>query len=178
MALEIKPIRLLALDEEDLAVISAHTQDAVLAIGDLKYFKSEQRFVIVMNRFDRRVTDQNAQNVIEKGKFIRRRSVLNLDRVQDVKQMGLRGQAPDTILNLLAVTFDETEAPSGTITLVFSGDVAIRLTVEVLEARLGDLDATWVTSNKPNHGRLPDLADLDRVLSSDENTQSQQQQQQ
>ena len=44
-------IRLIALDEEDLAVLSAHVQDAVLKVGDIVYLPKERRFAVAMNRF-------------------------------------------------------------------------------------------------------------------------------
>ncbi len=45
-------LKLAALDEDDLSVISAHLQDAVLRIGDIRYLAGEQRYVMVANRFD------------------------------------------------------------------------------------------------------------------------------
>ena len=44
MMVEAERLKLLALDEEDLAVLSAHVQDAVLKVGDLVYLPKEQRF--------------------------------------------------------------------------------------------------------------------------------------
>ena len=74
-----------------------------------------------------------------------------------MKEKNIKALSPDTVLNLLAVTFNEVNAPAGEVTLVFSGDSAIRLSVECLEARLGDLDAAWSTQHAPDHGRLPEL---------------------
>ncbi len=45
-------LRLIALDGEDLAVLSAHLQDSVLRVGDMLYFAKEKRFVLALNRFD------------------------------------------------------------------------------------------------------------------------------
>ncbi len=45
-------LRLIALDAEDLAVLAAHLQDAILRVGDMIYLPDEQRFVIALNRFD------------------------------------------------------------------------------------------------------------------------------
>ena len=47
-----KPLKLIALDEEDLAVVSSHLQDAVVRVGDMAYLPSKKRFAAVLNRFD------------------------------------------------------------------------------------------------------------------------------
>ena len=57
----------------------------------------------------------------------------------------------DAVLNLLAVEFSETEAPSGVVTLTFSGGAAVRLEVECLEAELADLGPSWTTAACPVH---------------------------
>ena len=54
-------------------------------------------------------------------------------------------------MNLLAVSFEETDQPAGVITLMFSGGAAPRLEVECLEAELADLGPAWVTECGPAH---------------------------
>ena len=64
----------------------------------------------------------------------------------------------DQVLNLLAVSFEETDQPAGVVTLMFSGGAALRLEVECLEAELADLGPAWVTECCPAHavdGELP-----------------------
>jgi hypothetical protein len=60
-------------------------------------------------------------------------------------------KAKDEVLNLLAVEFAETDAPGGTITLIFSGGAALRLEVECLECELADLGPSWTASARPAH---------------------------
>ena len=57
----------------------------------------------------------------------------------------------DAVLNLLAVEFNETDAPAGTVTLIFSGGAALRLEVECLECELADLGPTWTAAARPAH---------------------------
>jgi hypothetical protein len=45
-------LKLAALDAEDLTVISAHLQDAVLNVADLTFLAAEHRFVLALRRFD------------------------------------------------------------------------------------------------------------------------------
>jgi hypothetical protein len=145
-------LRLAAIDGEDLAVISAHVQDAVLKVGDMAYLPKERRFVIAMNRFIWEKADGRRQP------YERRRAALTFDRVTSAKLTRIDRSSPDAVLELLAVSFDRSggpEDPGGHITLVFAGGGAVRLGVEVIEVRLADLGAAWATSAKPAH----DLAD-------------------
>lgn len=72
-------LKLIALDNEDLAIISAHCQDAVMKSGDLQYFVGEKRFSMAMNRF---VWEEASR----KSDYQRRRSVLHFERVEHVRQ--------------------------------------------------------------------------------------------
>lgn len=135
-------LKLVALDQEDLAVVSAHLQDAVIKFADIAWLAKEKRFALVCNRFD--------WEAAEGGQRRRRRTGLRFDRVSKV-QHRMPARDPDAVLNLLAVTFDEGEAPSGAVTLVFSGGGAIRLEVECLECEMRDLGPMWETPSTPRH---------------------------
>lgn len=138
-------LKLLALDEEDLAIISAHVQDAVMKVGDLRYLAGERRFAVAMNRFIWEKADGRRKT------YERRRSALVFDQVKAVRSNRLRRDQPEAVLNLLAIDFDATDAPGGIVTLIFAGGAAIRLDVECIEVRLADLGAAWSTPAKPAH---------------------------
>jgi hypothetical protein len=138
-------LKLIALDRDDVEVISTHLQDAVLKVADIVWRPSEQRLVLGLNRFDWEAAQEEAPH------FRRRRAALRFDRVLTVKCRNVGPDDPDRVLNLLAVEFAETDAPAGVITLVFSGDAALRLHVECLEAELADLGPVWTTAVCPNH---------------------------
>jgi hypothetical protein len=141
-------LRLAALDAEDLAVVSAHVQDAVLKVGDMTYLPHEQRFVVAMNRF----IWENAER--KRRDYERRRAALTFDRVKAVKLSRVDRNRPDTVLELLAVNFAPAapaNEPGGAIMLVFAGGGAVQLDVEVIEVRLADLGAAWATAAKPAH---------------------------
>ena len=140
-------LKLVALDEEDLKVISAHLQDAVLKVGDLTYMPREKRFAMSMNRF---VWEKAGAGIRRRG-YERRRAVLHFDRVLDVKAFDIDRRRKDDVLDLLAIRFAPAEAPTGTVELVFAGGGAIRLGVECIEAQLADLGAAWETRSKPIH---------------------------
>jgi hypothetical protein len=141
-------LRLVALDNDDLAVLSAHVQDAVLKIGDMHWLPKEQHFLVAMNRFaweaagKRRGWRRNNE---------RRRSVLHFARVRGVRSSGIDRAAADTVLSLLAIRFVQGEAPSGEVVLEFAGAATIRLAVECLETQLADLGPTWAAAHAPRH---------------------------
>jgi hypothetical protein len=144
-------LKLIALDAEDLAVLSAHLQDAVLRVEDIAYLKGEKRFAAIANRFD---WGEAASKHRSKNSFIRRRSGLRFERVLNAKISQLDLKAKDTVLSLLGIEFkpaNEAEGPEGHITLNFSGGGAIRLEVECIEAELTDLGGAWTTRRKPEH---------------------------
>ena len=144
-------LKLTALDADDLEVISAHLQDAVLLVGDMKFLPGESRFAAVVNRFDWQGADAGDRAKL----YQRRRSGLRFDRVNSVKARNIRQDAGDAVLELLAVRFEAADGPAGRVTLVFAGGGAIRLDVECIEAALGDLGPAWRTENRPAH-RLDD----------------------
>jgi hypothetical protein len=146
-------LRLLALDEEDLAVISAHVQDAVLQVGDLAWLAREGRFVMPMNRF---AWEAVPSGWFRRKDYQRRRAVLHFDRVTSVKYSGFDNHARDRVLAILAIRFQPGEAPSGQIEILFSGDASLRLAVECIEARIGDLGPSWSTAHAPRHQAAPD----------------------
>lgn len=139
-------LKLAALDEEDLTVVSAHVQDAVVKVGDLVFQLREKRFAVALNRFAWETKPRMFRRLHE-----RRRSMLVFDRVLGVQTVGIDRARPEEVLSLLAIAFEPAAAPAGHVELVFSGDATLRLEVECIEARLSDLGAVWEASSRPRH---------------------------
>lgn len=137
-------LKLIALDEEDLAIISAHLQDAVVKVVDMGFLPRSQRFAMLLNRFD---WDQK----VIANERVRRRTGLHFERVRDVKCRGMAEAQRTGVLNLLAVTFFPGDAPSGYVLLTFSGGAELRLEVECIEASMRDLGPAWGCSHTPKH---------------------------
>ncbi len=146
-------LKLAAIDEEDLAVISAHVQDAVLKVGDMVYLPAENRFAIAMNRFNWEGTGGR------RNEFERRRAALVFDRVRAVRTSRIDRDRPEAVLELLAVRFSPTDAPDGQVELTFADGGGVQLDVECIETRLTDLGAAWSTEHKPGHELADDDAD-------------------
>ncbi|SFV36576.1 Protein of unknown function [Devosia crocina] len=138
-------LKLLALDAEDLEVLSAHAQDAVVRVVDMGYARRDRRFALLMNRYD-------WSEDKPRSKGMRKRAGLHFNHVETVAYAGFDPAAPEGVLNLLAVTFTPAaDAVSGTVELAFAGGGTVRLGVECLEARLADLGSAWAAAAKPTH---------------------------
>jgi Protein of unknown function (DUF2948) len=144
-------LKFIALDKDDVEVMSAHVQDALVKVGDILWRPREHRFVMAVNRFDWiNAVDADALN--SKAPDYRRcRTALRFERVVSCKCRGLDQSGKDSVLNLLAIEFAEHDAPAGTVTLTFSGGGAIRLEVECLEAELVDLGEVFAAMVCPDH---------------------------
>jgi len=148
-------LKFIALDSEDLEVVSTHLQDAVVRSSEVLWRPEEHRLVVALNRFDWEAA------VAGSPEYRRRRAALRFERVQSCKCKGLKPPAgDDAVLNLLSVEFTPTDEPAGVVTLYFSGGGALRLDVECLEAELADLGPTWTTAACPAHadGELTGVA--------------------
>lgn len=97
-------LKLLALDSEDLDVVSAHVQDAVVRVGDMGYAKADRRFVLLMNRYVWEASDN-------RGRGERRRAGLHFDYVTNAHADGIDLKQKDGVLELLAVGFEMTAEP-------------------------------------------------------------------
>ena len=139
-------LKLLALDTEDLSVISAHMQDAVFKSGDLDFDIKGQQFALAANRFAWEKAGDKSRG------FERHRALLVFKRVKAVRTLGVDRRKPDAVQNLLAVNFAARgEGPEGTITLVLAGKAGIELDVECIEVQLADTGGAWETGLKPRH---------------------------
>jgi hypothetical protein len=134
------PLRLLAQDPEDLAIISAAMQDAVAKVGEISYEAKARRLTMAFNRYR-----------WETGESQRVRSGLQLGGVLKVQTRKIRRGARDAVLEVLAVTFEPGEAPGGTITISCAGGGDLRAVVECIDAVLADVSQPWPTPRTPTH---------------------------
>jgi len=143
-------LKLMAFDEDDLQILSAHAQDALVRVEEMAWLPGRNRFVTLMNRFD-----WSGAMTAEAGgrrSYQRRRSALRFERVLKVSAKNIRLGEKGQVLELLAIRFrPDKEPPSGTVELVFAEDRALRLKVECLEAALADLGPGWRARSKPSH---------------------------
>jgi Protein of unknown function (DUF2948) len=149
------PLKLVAFDKDDIEIVSAHLQDAIVKVADVHWRPAERRLVLALGRFDWESA------YADPPQYRRRLAALRFDRVLACKCKHVQPREREAVLNLLAVEFAQTEAPAGVVTLVFSGHAAMRLEVECLEVELADLGPCWETAKCPEHVVEPSGAGVD-----------------
>ena len=127
------PLKLIALDADDLAVISAHVQDARVQASDIVWRQDEKRLVVGMNRLD---WEQTLSGGTEPRRSI---AALRFDRVLACKSRNIDLQSPRTALDLVGIEFHPGDPPGGSALLLFDQGGALRLDLECLECELTDL---------------------------------------
>lgn len=141
-------LKLIALDKDDLEVVSTHLQDAEVKVGEIHWRPKERRVVIGLDRFD-----WEAANGRQPA-FQRCRAALRFERVTACKCRNVLSQDKNKLLNLLAIDFSERNAPGGAVTLMFAGGEVLRLDVECLEAEVVDLGPVRMADCCPDHSDL------------------------
>lgn len=142
------PLRLRALDPEDLGVIAALVQDAVFPASEMQWDSRGRRLALLLNRF--RWEDKSAAE--RRGReFERVQSVLAIEDVLSVSSQGVRRGEAETIHSLLTLEFEPSDDGAGTLLLTLAGDGAIRITVEALEITLKDVTKPYIAPS----GRAP-----------------------
>jgi hypothetical protein len=133
-------LKLVALDEEDLAVVSAHLQDALVKVVDIAYLPGEKRFALAARRFDWEAKEPQ-----------RRLAGLHFEGVRAVRVRNIDQSDKNAVLELLAVCFEQADAPAGTVTLYFAADGAIQIDVDYIEMQMKDLGPVWSAASRPAH---------------------------
>jgi Protein of unknown function (DUF2948) len=142
-------LKLIALDVDDLAVISAHVQDARVHTADIIWRQCEKRLVVGMSRLD---WEQTLAGETSPRRLI---AALRFDRVLACKSRNIDIAAPEAALELLGIEFRPTEAPSGCALLMFGHGGALRLDVECLECELTDLGTDDLGTSDLGEGSEP-----------------------
>lgn len=146
-------LKMMAMDEEDLRVVSAHCQDAVFKSDDITWLPKEKRFLLSVNRFVwEKAQKRGVLGLFGKKTYERHRAVLHFEHVESVQTLGLNPKDTNTVFSLLSIEFFPAEdGVSGQIELMLADECSIRLTVDCVEVRLADFDAAWETKNRPKH---------------------------
>lgn len=145
-----KPLRLKALDGDDLTVISSLTQDAIFPATEMKWDRKARRFALLLNRF-RWEDDANVKGA--RRQVERVQSVLAVEDVMSVQTQGVQAGDVDMVHALLSVAFEAGEDGTGRVILTLSGDGAICIDVEALEVVLRDVTRPYIAPSRkvPTH---------------------------
>jgi len=137
-------MRLLAVDADDLKIVSAAVQDAIAQVGDIRFDAAAHSLDLLLNRFRWEHGDRK-----QGGERVR--AALRLSSVLSVKAKNMRREPSGAVVSLMALTFESLEAPGGVITITFAGGGELKCAVECIDARLADMSDPWPTPNRPVH---------------------------
>lgn len=144
-----RPLRLKAEDAEDLQVVSAFIQDAILPGSEMRWNAKQRRFGMLVNRF----RWEDKERATRRNRSVERvQSVLAIDDVQKVQTSGL-SREPDTVLSVLSMSFTPGEDGAGRLEIILAGDGAIGLDVECLNVTLQDVTRPYLAPSRqvPSH---------------------------
>ncbi|GAA0299363.1 DUF2948 family protein [Rhodovulum strictum] len=131
-----RPLRLLAVTPEDLQVISALVQDAVLPATEMRWDRRGRRLAMLLNRF----RWEGREAAERRGRpYERVQSVLSIEDVLSVSSQGVERTDPDLVLSLLSLGFEPGADGTGRVVLTLAGDGAVAVEVECLEVSLNDV---------------------------------------
>jgi len=144
-------LRLRALDAEDLSVIAACLQDALIPLAEMAYLADERRFMAAFTRFQReRAADPNRPEGLTQSQ-----SVLVLHDIETVRFRGLDSRFGAVRFELLTMISEPAEDGLVHITLLFAGDAAIQLHAREIAATLEDFGDPWPAPALPAHDWSP-----------------------
>jgi hypothetical protein len=141
-----QPLKLRAIDIQDLAVVSAFLQDSIANVSEMAYLPEQRLFVLAVCRFRwERAVSASPEQIFERVSC-----AITINDVDTPKYRGFSLKDRHRTMPLLAITFDEAE-----VTLTFGGEAAVRLPVTGLDLRVEDFGKCWPTKTKPEHGNIP-----------------------
>ena len=144
------PLYLAAQDGDDLTVISTLVQDAVFALAEMHFRRSQRQFAVLLNRFrwEDRASAERAGRAYE-----RVRSLLVVGDVLAVQTSGFDRRQRGAVLSLLQIAWQPGPDGTGTVTLTLAGGAVIALKVEALDVTLKDVTRPYLAPSRraPEH---------------------------
>tara|TARA_Y100001936_G_scaffold184248_1_gene181777 strand:- start:77 stop:520 length:444 start_codon:yes stop_codon:yes gene_type:complete len=144
--MKVKNLKLIAKTEEDLRVVSAHLQDAIVNISDIANLKNNKIFLMQLNRF---MWEDVEKGVFRKNKRIR--SILKFENVINANSKNIMQGKKDKFLDFLTIETKQMPDNNYEMKIVFAGDSIIKVIAEVIEVTLDDQGNAWNTKNIPKH---------------------------
>ena len=144
-----KNLKLIARTVEDLRVVSAHLQDAIVNINDIANLKKNKILLLQLNRF---MWEDVEKGLFRKNKRIR--TILKFENVIKVKSRNINLAGKDKFLDFLTIETNQMADNNYEMKILFAGDSIVKVTAEVIEVTLDDQGEAWDTKNKPKHKEI------------------------
>jgi hypothetical protein len=147
-------LRLQAKDADDLRVIAAMLQDAIVPLADVAFLKDERTFLLLANRFCWEKADTpppppepgDLSADVEDCPYQRTHCAVRFDGVTAVRYRDINRSDRTRLLSLLTI-----EPVADGVVLTFAGGAAIRLEQPDLACLIEDVGEPWPTARKPGH---------------------------
>ena len=138
-------LKLLALNDDDLKVLSAHLQDSVILVKDMIFLKKSRTFLMMVNRF---MWEDVERGIFRENKRIR--CAVKFENVLEVKSRNISQKKKDKILELLSID-SEVKNNKKELLITFAGNNEIVLIVEEINILLDDVGLPWKVKHVPKH---------------------------
>ena len=138
-------LKLLALNHDDLKVLSAHLQDSVILVKDMIFLKKSRTFLMMVNRF---MWEDVERGIFRENKRIR--CAVKFENVLEVKSRNISQKKKDKILELLSID-SEVKNNKKELLITFAGNNEIILIVEEINILLDDVGLPWKVKHVPKH---------------------------
>jgi len=139
-------LKLMVRNREDLKVISAYSQDSIVAIKDITFLKKNRIFIMIINRF---MWEDIERGINRQSKRIK--CVLKFEGILKVKSKKINQKNKDKRLECLAIECNEILNKNNEIFFFFAGGGIITLVSESIEAVMHDLGKPWNVKHTPKH---------------------------
>jgi hypothetical protein len=148
-------LRLLAHGEDDVAVVSALLQDAIIPGADMEFNRNTNQFIIVANRFCWEIQPLDGVTSSD-GKPVHERRLCGIciRHVTAVQHHDWPDMRQGALFNLLALRYVDMSKHTGEgvgLQFEFSGGSSLRLLTDEIDITLADLNAGHPTSLQPAH---------------------------
>jgi hypothetical protein len=139
-------LKLIVRNRDDLKVISAYSQDSIVAIKDITFLKKNRIFIMIINRF---MWEDIERGINRQSKRIR--CALKFEGILKVKSKKINQKNKNKRLECLAIEYNEILSKNNEINFLFAGGGVITLISESIEAVMQDLGESWNVRHTPKH---------------------------
>ena len=136
-----RKLKLIASDKDDLAVISAAVQDAIINVGGIHFDKTARALTLRMSRYTHEAKDKTQR--VEAG--------LRIDGVLALQSRSISRDSKDAFTVILDIEFVPSDALAGQLNIILAGGGVLRAEVEAVDVILADTENARITKTKPNH---------------------------
>jgi len=139
-------LKLIGKNQEDLKVISAHSQDSIVTVKDMIFLEKNRIFLMMVNRF---MWEDIEKDIYRKNKRIR--CAIKFEGILKVKSKKINQKNKNKRLECLAIKCNQILNKNYEIIFFFAGGAAITLISESIEVVMHDLGVPWNVKHIPKH---------------------------